>query len=247
MGEIADALKKSKSDKGRKSQDGPGPAAPAQPEETDPGSYHDAMKLADRSSGRIGIDEETDLELQPANFSARHIDIEGHRHLAVEVRSRLEKVAARSLAIVSPLRNEGKTTVACNLAAALASLTGDREVALVDLDLRNPTVRRWLGVRPTIGLESFLLGQVGIEETCIHLEDPSLDVYPAVVAQRSAHEAPQGLATGDLGFLKAPVAIRDDRGIEIVDPAATDRPLERRVGVAPLATRLTAQQSLRRR
>ena len=78
--------------------------------------------------------------------------------------------------------------MACNLAAALASLTGEREVALVDLDLRNPTVRRWLGLRPTIGLESFLLGEVGIEKTCVHLEGPSLDVYPAVVGQRNAHE-----------------------------------------------------------
>ena len=188
MGEIADALKKSKSDKGRKREDVPGPASPDKPEERDPGSYHDAMKLTDRSSGRIGLSNETDLELTPSRFSPRHIDIEAHRHLAVAVRSSLEKISARSLAVVSALRNEGKTTVACNLAAALASLTGEREVALVDLDLRNPTVRRCLGLRPKIGLESFLLGQGGVEETCIHLKDPNLDVYPALVGQRNAHE-----------------------------------------------------------
>ena len=67
-------------------------------------------------------------------------------------------------------------------------MTGEREVALVDLDLRNPTVRALFRLRPTIGIESFLLGEAAIEETCIHLEGPSLDVYPAVVGQRNAHE-----------------------------------------------------------
>jgi Mrp family chromosome partitioning ATPase len=71
-------------------------------------------------------------------------NLEHNRHLALRLRTELENHSARSLAIVSALRNEGKTTVACNIAIALASLMPERSVAIVDLDLRNPSVDRQL-------------------------------------------------------------------------------------------------------
>ena len=189
MGEIADALKKSKATKERKGTDESSSSSQAEsPRDPDPGSYHEALQRSNRTSGGIATSDESEIELVQADFPAKNIDVEAHRHLAVAMRSRMEKVSARSLAVVSALRNEGKTTVACNLATALASLTGEREVALVDLDLRNPSVRRCLGLRPTVGLESFLLGKVSVDETCMRLAEPSLDVFPGLVGQRNAHE-----------------------------------------------------------
>jgi Mrp family chromosome partitioning ATPase len=49
---------------------------------------------------------------------------------------------------------EGETTVACSLALSMA-LAGDR-VILVDADLRNPTVHRYLGLPNTQGLAEVL-------------------------------------------------------------------------------------------
>lgn len=189
MGEIADALKKAKAGQSSRKQSDSAPVSdPEPPTEPDPGSYHEALERSRLSSPKPATSEVSEMELVPARFPGNQIDVEAHRHLAVAIRSHLERISARSLAIVSALRNEGKTTVACNLAVALASLAGEREVALVDLDLRNPSVRRALGLRPQLGLESFLQGEAGLDETCIHLENPNLDVYPALVAQRNAHE-----------------------------------------------------------
>ena len=63
----------------------------------------------------------------------------------------------RVIAVTSSLAAEGKSTVAVNLAAALAE-TGAR-VLLVDADLRRPTVASVLGLEGAAGLTTVLLGQ----------------------------------------------------------------------------------------
>jgi tyrosine-protein kinase len=65
--------------------------------------------------------------------------------------------SAHVLLTTSSLSNEGKSTVAVNLACALAE-TGAR-VLLVDADLRRPTVASSLGIEGGAGLTTALLGQ----------------------------------------------------------------------------------------
>lgn len=56
----------------------------------------------------------------------------------------------RSLVFTSSIPNEGKSTVTCNVARAIAS-SGMR-VCLVECDMRNRTLAGMLGVRSTGGL-----------------------------------------------------------------------------------------------
>ena len=114
--------------------------------------------------------------------------VEHHRHLALQVAAQLEARSARTLAVVSALRDEGKTTVAMTLATALASLTSKRSVALVDLDMRNPSVGRRLQLEGEVGVESFLEGKSSLDAIRVSVEAPLLDIYPSVVSQASAHE-----------------------------------------------------------
>ena len=51
----------------------------------------------------------------------------------------------KKIIITSAIPNEGKSTVAVNLAFTLAE--SDAKVLLIDCDLRNPTLRRLLRVR----------------------------------------------------------------------------------------------------
>ena len=109
------------------------------------------------------------------------------RHLALRVRRELKQRGLRSLAIVSAQREEGKTTMSCNLALALASLEHQRTVALVDLDLRNPSVSRGLEVQNEHGIDDVLLGHADLAMARVGVDEPLLDVYPSRRSHANAH------------------------------------------------------------
>jgi len=74
-------------------------------------------------------------------------------------------VPLRALAVISSQPEEGKTTIATNLAASFAAL-GMRTV-LVDGDLRRPQVHRVLGVSNRLGLSSVLQDQATLNEALL--------------------------------------------------------------------------------
>ena len=78
----------------------------------------------------------------------------------------------KKIIITSAIPNEGKSTVAVNLATTLAE--SDARVLLIDCDLRKPTLRRLLRVRTEFkeGLTSLLTGKAALEE-CI-LKHPKI-------------------------------------------------------------------------
>lgn len=69
---------------------------------------------------------------------------------------------ARRIVITSTLRDEGKSSLAINLAISLAQ--ADTKVLLIDADLRNPSLCRYLGMNNQIelGLSSLLSGNVKV-------------------------------------------------------------------------------------
>jgi len=84
----------------------------------------------------------------------------------------------RSLLIVSPLPEDGRTTVAMNLAACCAH--GDKKVLVVDANFRQPAVRSLFPQCPEGGLSSALVGQAGWEDL-VYEAQPGLYVLPAGV------------------------------------------------------------------
>jgi capsular exopolysaccharide synthesis family protein len=82
----------------------------------------------------------------------------------------------RVIMVTSTLSGEGKTTVAGNLALALAQM---ERVLLVDADLRRPTIAREFGLDPAApGLAELLAGERHVGE-CIASCDDGLDLLPA--------------------------------------------------------------------
>ncbi len=76
---------------------------------------------------------------------------------------------ARSIMITSSVQSEGKSTTIANLAVALAR-TG-RRVALVDLDLRRPTLDRYFKLEERPGLTHVALGRVSLDEALVTFSD----------------------------------------------------------------------------
>jgi Mrp family chromosome partitioning ATPase len=202
VGEISDALRRAR---GERSQDAEGRGRkerkPAREDlsrrvERRPGSPRQERDLA-----RPAVAETTDsrrLSLpsgREEGWQARTVAVDGNspatesfRQLALRVRAELERRSLRSVLVTGPLRGEGKTTVACGLALALASVSRGREVALVDLDLRQPSVATDLRIPVETGVEEVILGARALSDVCVSIEKPAVDVFPAARPDESAHE-----------------------------------------------------------
>lgn len=83
----------------------------------------------------------------------------------------------KSVAITSPNASDGKTLVALNLAASIARLE-DENPLLVDLDLRNPSISKYLGIPSTISLSEYLNGESGFYNCITRLKDSRLGILP---------------------------------------------------------------------
>lgn len=83
----------------------------------------------------------------------------------------------RSFVITSATPGEGKTTVSTNLAIALAQ--AGASVALIDGDMRKPSVARYMGLEGAVGLSNVLAGLVDVEEVLQRWGRTKLFVLPA--------------------------------------------------------------------
>jgi Mrp family chromosome partitioning ATPase/capsular polysaccharide biosynthesis protein len=85
----------------------------------------------------------------------------------------------RTVIVTSSAQREGKSLAICNLAVSLA-LSGKR-VALVDGDLRNPHVHKYLGLANAVGLSSVLIRSASLNDAVVRM--PLTPVVPAGTVQ----------------------------------------------------------------
>ena len=86
----------------------------------------------------------------------------------------------RALLITSASPSEGKTTVACCIAVAMAQ--ADQRVVLIDCDLRRPRLHRIFRAKPELGLTTALLEEDGLSsilDTVQPTQVPNLSIIPA--------------------------------------------------------------------
>ena len=119
---------------------------------------------------------------------------------------------ARVIAVTSALQGEGKTTLSCNLAIALAE-AGWR-VLLVDADLRRPKVADYLGLDGGVGLTDVLVGDVQVGDVVQRWGENSLLVLPSGSAPPNPSELLGSKAMADLLL-----ALRESADIVVIDTA----------------------------
>ncbi len=101
-----------------------------------------------------------------------------------------------AVVVTSSVGGEGKSTVAVNLAAALASV-GQR-VLLVDGDLRQPSVARYLGLQGTTGLAEVIVGRASLDSAIQAWGTVGLDVLTAGHVPANPNELIQSIAMEQL-------------------------------------------------
>lgn len=111
------------------------------------------------------ISYESDVPKHPllTEFDRHAPRVEAFRLLRTNLQFLNLDTRPRSLVITSAVPGEGKTSIATNLAIALAQ-TGQR-VLLVDGDLRRPKVAELLGLERSVGLTTVLVGRSELQDS----------------------------------------------------------------------------------
>jgi exopolysaccharide transport family protein len=149
--------------------------------------------MAKRGRGELGRYDPRTMKLLPAPLQPplmRYaIDAPGTffaeaiRAIRLSLQRTMRQHPVRVVLVTSALENEGKTTLAANLAQSLATL-GIRTL-LIDGDLRNPRLTRALCPRAEVGLLEVAIGRVSAERAI--LADPStgLSILPSTAIGRA--------------------------------------------------------------
>ncbi len=138
---------------------------------------------------------------------------------------------SRCYVITSAEEGEGKSTVAVNLAMALAAV--GRRVILLEADMRRPTAALQLGADTSgIGLSELLVSDTDIEEALVRIDgEPNLRLLPAGIVPPNSADL---LSAGRMSEVLA--SARDLADVLIVDcppllPVADTRVLLRQPAV----------------
>lgn len=124
--------------------------------------------------GAIGFDAGTKRRPLIVQDEARSVRAEAFRALRTNLQFVSVDGPLGSFVITSAVPSEGKSTMACNLAIALAQ-AGVR-VCLVEGDLRRPKVADYLGLEGAVGLTNVLVGSAALEDVLQPWADGTLEV-----------------------------------------------------------------------
>ena len=126
-----------------------------------------------------------DTHIHIHNDKVGHVFLENIRTMRARVQRAMEKMEAKTILVTSSIPSEGKSTVAANLALSLAEKGG--KVVLVDLDLRNPSVKEVLGaeIESNQGVVDILNGKQKLEKQLYFVKAWNLSVLFAGASQNN--------------------------------------------------------------
>jgi len=117
------------------------------------------------------------LERHRVAVAANDATADAFRMLRTQLLMEFRKNRWQTLAVTSPNKGAGKSTVALNLAISFA-MEVDHTALLVDADLRDPDVRNMLELAPGPGLADYLVGDAALEDLLLHPRLGHLAVLP---------------------------------------------------------------------
>jgi protein-tyrosine kinase len=130
-----------------------------------------------------------------------------YKVLRTRVLQRMRRNGWKTLAVTGTCPNEGKTLTAINLSINLAwHLT--TSVVLVDMDLRNPSIHRALGIDTRFGVMDYLNGDVPLVRAGVR---PGMERLGVIMNDRPVANASELLSSPEAVQLIEEVKRGDDR------------------------------------
>ena len=140
---------------------------------TDPGMVEKKLKVP--LLGAIPISSEVDpiraLEDRKSGTVEAYLSVQTNLEFSTATG------APRSLSVTSTRPAEGKSTTSYALALALAR--SQRQVIVIDADMRSPSLHSFYGVRNERGLSNYLTGSDNVAELILKTSVPGLSMMPA--------------------------------------------------------------------
>ena len=147
------------------------------------------------------------LEQNRIVVDERSIASAAYKVLRTRVLQRMRRNGWKTLAVTGTAPNEGKTLTAINLSINLAwHLT--TSVVLVDMDLRSPSLHRYLGIDTRYGLMDYLNGDVPLVRAGVR---PGLERLGVIMNDRPVQNASELLTAPETVALIEEVKRGDDR------------------------------------
>ncbi len=195
MGRIEESLRKAKGlSSGRRTTDGPAGRDPTGAT-TDKlkalanGDLAPVLTFADlkRSATYYHLDTDV-LQQNRITSDQQALSIRSaYKMLRTRLSQRMRANNWNTLAVSSARASAGKTLTAINTSISLAH-EPNQHVILVDLDLRRPSINKYLGIEPKYDLSDYLLKGVPIEEIVIKTDVERLLIIPNRTSQENSSE-----------------------------------------------------------
>jgi capsular exopolysaccharide synthesis family protein len=169
-------------------------AAPSRPIEDSPVTTEPDYALQNVKSVEVRLEAASRLVF---HTDPRSVAAERFRFLRMRLQERWKARKLKSLLITSSLPHEGKSTVALNLATAMAE-QGKRLVLLIEADLHHPQIMKQLGLEPSAGLAECLEDHLPPMQVIRRVEPLGWYLLPAGAPRRNATELLQTGSVADL-------------------------------------------------
>ncbi len=180
MEKIKQAIEKARHQNGEMAKP-PRPASslPALTSEIDEISYRQTRVVGLNPSH---LEKHRIVALNKSDLSSVSFDL-----LRTQILQKMEEHGWRTLAVVSPVPECGKTVVAINLAMSIAHHT-NKTAILVDFDLRKPKIAEYLGLPAGTSLNEVLEGKIDVSEAFVNPGMPKLVIVPTANSIRKSAE-----------------------------------------------------------
>ena len=136
---------------------------------------------------KTGLQVFGEISLNPNKEASALIDIQNRTFMSEQIkmlRSNMQYLfvetndaVGKTVLITSSTSGEGKSFVTLNLASSLALL--EKKVIILGMDLRKPQIQHYLGLKNKIGMSSYLIGKLEIEDAIQFTSVDNLYIIPS--------------------------------------------------------------------